>query len=121
MEKIQRILNSTSESSSEEEEEIEEKEEEIEEGKEEIEENESYFGWGMKRLVKGFADLNATLDDDDDDDDNTAPRSTSPPPPPPPKHVLKNNTTTKNIVRDKSPERRYVDVMSQLNSKSPSS
>jgi len=121
MEKIQRILNSTSESSSEEEEEIEEKEEEVEEEKEEIEEKESYFGWGMKRLVKGFADLNATLDDDDDDDENTAPRSTSPPPPPPPKHVLKNNTTTKNIVRDKSPERRYVDVMSQLNSKSQSS
>ena len=65
----------------------------------------------MKKLVQGLKDLNGH--DDEGNDENTAPRSTSPPPPPPKHHPIKPKGN--NIVRDKSPERRYVDVMSQFN------
>ena len=69
-------------------------------------------------LVKGLKDLwnssgSSTHDAEEENDENTKPRSASPPPPPP--KNLPKLKGGKNIVRDKSPERRYVDVMSQFN------
>ena len=69
----------------------------------------------LKKLVNGLKDLGNSSGSTPEEEnyENTKPRSASPPPPPP-KNIPKLKGG-KNIVRDKSPERRYVDVMSQFN------
>ena len=116
VQKIQKLLNRTvtdddEEESFDDDDDLEEKEVETNHKEEE----ESYFGWGMKKLVNGLKDLGNSSGStpEEENDENTKPRSASPPPPPP-KNIPKLKGG-KNIVRDKSPERRYVDVMSQFN------
>ena len=105
IQKIQRILNRTVIDDEYDDDDLEE---------ETNHKEESYFGWGMKKLVNGLKDLGNSSghDAEEENDENTKPRSVSPPPPPP-----KNLPKLKGggVVRDKSPERRYVDVMSQFN------